>query len=533
MSKKGLALILAGILGLSACPVIPVFAQEAALPTFQEVSKNRYEATKEEFLDSLESMDLAATVSNKGSLDLTVTLEEMGKSLAAMFTQMDFSSLSSIGLEALAKIEDQVEYMDAAVKVNGQTIVDYFMKFDLETMDILNAFPQLSGVALSINYNEMMETASEGSGVDPEEMKKFMQSYVQLMGKIANGEIEAPDRAQLERFFAVFERYYDILLSYYESGETTLSTYTVYGISKDVTEVQGILDSAKAVPMAQEIMQTMKTDEDIAALFAYIEEVPDVGTVTVNGQEYELSYENFQALLDKGLESLAEQEAEEGNGVILSIAIDEDENVAAEEMYTYQDGTTQNLFSLYHLVDGDDHALQLLAADGMVSIGGLGKQVDGVLNGEYGVYYNDTQVATVTASGVSSDKASGTFDGTFAIAPYIPADPESESSEISGALAMVSGFDLSCTVHSDRKAFNGTLSVNMSGSPLVTIALNSDSNKEVPDIDESVFANAVSMTEEGGMETFLQSLDYNEIFTNLQAAGLSEEFLGQIMQMFS
>ncbi|MBQ1491060.1 MAG: hypothetical protein IIZ39_03810, partial [Blautia sp.] len=249
-----------------------------------------------------------------------------------------------------------------------------------------------------------------------------------------------------------------------------------------------------------------------------------------------LTVESFQSKIDELLADIADDETEftEDDYLYSGVYVNDEGTVIGKDFTLFEEDNAVVSFSYATPSQGERKGLDVYCyiPDGInLELVGEGTQEGDVLNGFYTAYLGDLALADITATDVRRVKGES-FNGTFSISPAAPDEETPDDFGISNMLSFLASFDLTAVVNSTPKVGSCDLSINSSGSPLVN--LTTDWNGENPVDMPAVPAETIDLfnAEEDALGEFFDSLDPTPILANLEKAGLSMEYIGELMSAF-
>ena len=109
-----------------------------------------------------------------------------------------------------------------------------------------------------------------------------------------------------------------------------------------------------------------------------------------------------------------------------------------------------------------------------------------------------------------------------------PIVPEAEEEGEYSVASMLEGFSLLVDVEGNQAGGTLALEVTMGGSTLARLTLRAAEGETV-EFDLPADAERVALTDDEAMNTYMAGVSIDTILANLQAAGMTEEFLNQLM----
>lgn len=301
---KYAALCMAAVLGVTAAPA-PVLAEGSYSETEKALLADMIQKLAANYTSEMDDFKI---LENGVHEDLSLRLEDSGKAILGMVAPADLSWFQDITLSSDLSMAEDVAFMDAGLYVNDTKICSLLYYFDLENMDIYMKVPELRDGFIKMNYDQIMaeeQAALENQDAPdlPEDAQQLQQASLQLsspsvMRASANIRQFLPDTSVIE---SLLNRYTTPVFDYTEDTASREETLTVYDVSQDCTFYEGQITGEKAAELAEELLNTAKTDKELEDLLnAWDEQLPDTDNL----------YQSFLDGVEQGLASLAEESPE-------------------------------------------------------------------------------------------------------------------------------------------------------------------------------------------------------------------------------
>ena len=232
------------------------------------------------YATSLEqSQDLVSGI--KG--DITVNIEDSGRSLLGFVAPFDVSWLNNASVTINSSFKDNKEGGSMALLVNDSQVCTLDFYFDPDTEDMYMKVPELSDKYMKVNLketedDETLEASTEG-----------LSDSVKLLNNMTEA---MPEASVVE---SLLNKYGTILIDNVKSTDGTSDTLTAGDVSQDCTVYEGTLDSEAAVRTLTAVLETAKSDKEIEAILEkWAAELPDSQDLKAQ----------FQEAVDSGLDAL-------------------------------------------------------------------------------------------------------------------------------------------------------------------------------------------------------------------------------------
>jgi len=470
----------------------------------------------------------------EGSGTVTITVEDGLRSMLQGFmsgmdeeSTEDFSWLQSLTVSGAAKAEEGSCDASGSLKLNGVEIVGSGVSYDKESSLLYLALPGLTDQTAVIDVKKILEEMQNAEGMDElagltDQATDFMklfeeESFQELITKLMNVLTEATPEAQ--------------------TASTTLS---VEGLSREVTACTMTWDGATLASMTRQVLEILKDDAFMQELLnhEYIQtlvqleeaeeddvvyEVSENGTESVPETEADTRtlYEKYQDALADALENGNFEEALADKAVTLQTALDAEGTLTGFSVDLTQEGQNENVLTAAWLKEdaalGFDFRLGTLLTEEMglqnAGIRGRATATDKVWKGSVDFFADDVTAYTIYIDELDlTEIENGTWSGSF----RLPIDTGDSS-----------GFEMALTLNMkvtrSDDALNSTGTVLLAGSPMVSFEANF--TKTADGLTAVSTDGAVELSDEDSAMNYLSGLDFNGLLTNLQSAGVPEEYL--------
>ena len=188
------------------------------------------------------------------------------------------------------------------------------------------------------------------------------------------------------------------------------------------------------------------------------------------------------------------------------------------------DGSTEPLF-VWKSPKADSQCglmLELYDDESIISLEGCGELTGDLLNGSYTLSMDGTEFAIDVKDYNTAAMKAGNLNGsyTLSIVPAQTGDEEYNPME---------GFELVADFAGDNETGSITLSLNSSGSNLLSIGLAARPGKQVEYVDVSAMDKIYDVDSDADGEAFTNDMSLDTIMDNLMAAGMPEGFIEELM----
>ena len=490
--RRVIAAMTAVLLGVST-----VSTGVLAADSYREAEKAAFQKAVESLAESYgKSLENYESAMSACGVDITASLDDAGRAILGMFAPADVSWLQDAKIATDVSISDNNMSQNMDFFVNGTKIcsMEYYM--NLETLDVYMKIPELADGYIKVNIAENMDAAEQGT-------LKSLNGLEEMLPEI-------------EPVKELLDRYGTILLDGINDEESTAETLSAGGVDQECTALEGSISAKEAVSLIQEILNTVKEDEELKNLI-------ESWTKDMDDEKY--SYENFLKSIEN-IENEIEEEGEAGDGSLLSkIWMDEEGNVAGRQISVVDaDGSTEPLF-VWKSPKADSQCglmLELYDDESIISLEGCGELTGDLLNGSYTLSMDGTEFAIDVKDYNTAAMKAGNLNGsyTLSIVPAQTGDEEYNPME---------GFELVADFAGDNETGSITLSLNSSGSNLLSIGLAARPGKQVEYVDVSAMDKIYDVDSDADGEAFTNDMSLDTIMDNLMAAGMPEGFIEELM----
>lgn len=531
--KKSAAIGVAALLGVTAAPV-SAFAEG----TYNDIVKNAWtesiSAFAAEYARSFEEYDMLQSGVHE---DLTLTLDDAGRSLLGFLVPADISWFKDLNLASDVTLAEEGEFMNAGLYLNGTKLCSMEYYFDFETMDIYMRFPELHDGYLKMNYADSIAQsqaqleeqiqAMEDAGSTAEEIEEFAKVSEQLTSGITSpeffkammqvtGDLPAflPETAVVEE---LLNKYGSIIFDHIEPGENTEENVTLNQISANCKVYEGRLTSGTTKAMMQEILNTAKADEQLKNILNSWDE---------KLEQTENLYQSFLDALEKGLTEVEAMDTDNGASYFSSkIYADENDKIVGEEISMVDGEETTPLFRCMTLSDGTGFESDYVfgPAEEGIALNGNGSIKGSLLSGTYTLDVEGTPVAKIEVQDydINAPK-NGCFSGSYEFTPII-------TTEAGENYNMLQNFALIADIASERESGSFVLTLASAGASLGKLSVTANLGATVEKPDPADFAEVYDLTDETALSDYSSGMAFETILENLSAAGVPNDLIEAIL----
>lgn len=438
--------------------------------------------------------------------------EELWSQILSAALEEDMSAVDLSWMEHLlihvdmASKDSQMD-MGLGIGLNDRVVLSMKVLMDVVKGQAAFSFPELSSQYLGgeVDY----------SGMDPEMMKKVMS----LATKLAE---DLPDEDAVEK---MLNRYLNILLSGTGTVEKSTETISVGDLSKSVTVLKQALTQEQVYGICTEILTAAKTDETLKqfmeALNNYFDGLAELTGEDVGSQNF---YQEFLDGLDDALADLEDgkDSSDPANYLVLSNYVDKKTVI----------GRKLEIFS----ADSEPEAMHYLTLTSKA-----GRRVEAVIDDVtiLGKGEGDTMEYTLTVDGeemltlqtqdlkYSKEGISGTlrlYPGKALLEDAFGLD------DTYAAMADLAGCYVELQINSDQKHANIKLSIVAGGEALGSLEIDGTVSKEA---QITMPENTLDPNSEADMASYLKSLNFDKLISNLEDAKVPSEYVSAVRQLLS
>ena len=444
---------------------------------------------------------------------MTLKVEDTGRALVgALMGGADVSWLKNISLDSNISIKDGVEAVVSSVLLNDNKLCDFNMFVDFADMMEYIQIPELS-------ESYITAPVSSDSEEDSDETQQFLNTYMTALSDLSS---VLPDSKTVS---TLLDRYGNIVIDNIEEGSSVEESVSVDGISENCTAYEGLISEKALSTMTEQILTSVKDDEEIKALFEQWSE---------ESSDNEDQYKEFQDAIEEALKDISSDETADENEMLSSkVWVNTDGKIIGREIGVTDDTEVTPVFTWKAPSDGDSSALllELAADDTSLTFTGSGKTANGLLNGDYilavdGTETVDINVENLETKPVKTGYYNGTFNISFPAGDTDSADEESESNPLAGFGAVIK-----LTSDADADTSTLDLTVTTSGAALATLSITGEYGDSVEIPDFASLDKTYDATDDNAMTGYLAEINWDTFLTNVKAAGVPDNLASQLEEV--
>lgn len=522
--RKTTALCAAAVLGAAAVPSAAFGAD-----SYSAAEKEAWAKSVAEFTSAYtESMKSSETLMSGAQADISLKLEDSGRSLLGFLVPDDISWADSLVLSTTSSFVDGKEGILMKVLLNDTQIctIEYYL--DPETQDIFMRIPELSDKYIKVNLKEAAEIQAKSLEEAASDLSDNLDSAVTASSDFMEGysaglnasvsllsdlSASMPEGSVLEE---LLNKYGTLIFDNVTEGESSQDTLTAGDVSADCTVYEGQITLENGVKMANDILSEAKSDKELEGILSnWAQLLPDSEDL----------YDQFIKAIDTGLDSLKDVDTSDTDSYLSTrIWVDGNGDIAGRELGIHEGDTDTPILTLkMPKADSDFGYLLSVTADGSsFELSGSGKIENDKLNGTYTFNQDSSPVVNIEVKDydVASEKE-GNLNGTYTIT-----FAEDIANEDAAALQ---NFALIMDIASAKDTGSISLSVTSGGSTLGTLSITSGAGETVDIPDLSSITESYSAYDEDAMTAYAATMDFTEILSNLSDAGVPDEVITSIL----
>lgn len=521
---KTTALCAAAVLGAAAVPSAAFGAD-----SYSAAEKEAWAKSVAEFTSAYaESMKSSENLMSGAQADISLKLEDSGRSLLGFLVPDDISWADSLVLSTTSSFVDGKEGILMKVLLNDTQIctIEYYL--DPETQDIFMKIPELSDKYIKVNLKEAAEIQAKSLEEAASDLSDDLDSAVTASSDFMEGyfaglnasvslfsdlSASMPEGSVLEE---LLNKYGTLIFDNVTEGESSQDTLTAGDVSADCTVYEGQITLENGVKMANAILSEAKSDKELEGILSnWAQILPDSEDL----------YDQFIKAIDTGLDSLKDVDTSDTDSYLSTrIWVDGNGDIAGRELGIHE-GDTDTPILTWKMPKTDSdfgYLLSVTADDSSFELSGSGKIENDKLNGTYTFSQDSSPVVNIEVKDydVASEKE-GNLNGTYTIT-----FAEDITNEDAAALQ---NFALIMDIASAKDTGSISLSVTSGGSTLGTLSITSGAGETVDIPDLSSITESYSAYDEDAMTAYAATMDFTEILSNLSDAGVPDEVLTSIL----
>ena len=274
--RKTTALCAAAVLGAAAVPSAAFGAD-----SYSAAEKEAWAKSVAEFTSAYaESMNSSETLMSGALADISLKLEDSGRSLLGFLVPDDISWADSLVLSTTSSFVDGKEGILMKVLLNDTQIctIEYYL--DPETQDIFMKIPELSDKYIKVNLKEAAEIQAKSLEEATSDLSDDLDSAVTASSDFMEGysaglnasvslfsdlSASMPEGSVLEE---LLNKYGTLIFDNVAEGESSQDTLTAGDVSADCTVYEGQITLENGVKMANAILSEAKSDKELEGILS-------------------------------------------------------------------------------------------------------------------------------------------------------------------------------------------------------------------------------------------------------------------------
>ena len=337
--RKTTALCAAAVLGAAAVPSAAFGAD-----SYSAAEKEAWAKSVAEFTSAYaESMKSSETLMSGAQADISLKLEDSGRSLLGFLVPDDISWADSLVLSTTSSFVDGKEGILMKVLLNDTQIctIEYYL--DPETQDIFMKIPELSDKYIKVNLKEAAEIQAKSLEEAASDLSDDLDSAVTASSDFMEGysaglnasvsllsdlSASMPEGSVLEE---LLNKYGTLIFDNVAEGESSQDTLTAGGVSADCTVYEGQITLENGVKMANAILSEAKSDKELEGILSnWAQILPDSEDL----------YDQFIKAIDTGLDSLKDVDTSDTDSYLSTrIWVDGNGDIAGRELGIHEGDT--------------------------------------------------------------------------------------------------------------------------------------------------------------------------------------------------
>lgn len=504
--KKAVAAVTVSAMAMTA--TVPVMAEGGA--SFSEKMKEELAASCATLAEEWDAELASVNEQENGNakVNMTLSLDETGKSMVGMLAGMDASWMNSISFDMNGTVADGKEMVKADVLLNDSQICTMNVLMDLAEGIEYVQIPEVSESWIKAS----LDATVNGEAVSYDSLEKVSELASDPAALLPEG----------KDFADLTERYGNIVFNHIQDGPSVEESVSVEGISEDCTMLEGQMYEEDAAAMVKELFTTAQNDEQISALLTkWSEAIPDAGDL--NAQFKSFTDETL-AELDADNGEDAQEEENEAEYFAFRIWVNGEGKIVGTEFAMCTGIDAEATFTIKTPESEDTSALLLdVQADGSgFTVTGTSQKADGTKKGSYNVAVDGV---TLMELATESDIAAG--EEGYPVATCTVTFPQGESEENYNPLSL---FSLVLGIDSHKEDNSADLSVTLlsSGAQLGALTMSAVPTEETVEIPE--IGTAYDTMNDADMTAYGEEASFDTIVENIKNAGVPAELVDAIIQ---
>lgn len=455
--------------------------------------------------------------------EISVSLEDGGKSLATAMTGTDLSWIDSIQLQQSFRSDDSTMGSEVEAFVNKVPVLSFHMSADYDLSELYMCLPELSDSYIGVSLDRLYEEASYSP--IPAEVLNRNDLISMITDYCPNGETAQK----------LINRYSELLTSGITQVNKSKGTLTAGSVSQKCTVLETTLNGNDFANIMASVIQSLRTDQEVKRiLFAYAE---DLNTMQSYGSGY--SQEQFYQMF---LETLDETESQlsyfRSDPQMISLSskvwVGKSDKIVGRLLTVSQGNEVVLRCSFAKPQSGKNFGYESsIFYDGeTLTITGSGTTSGSKETGSYSIRSDYSELLRMDVADYDTKKAkSGYVSGQITIKPV--GDFYYLMGLGGDASAYLNGYSLKAALDTSKDSSKADITVLSSDVPLITLSISGSTGvkgiSDIPSGSDPVY----NMIYEEEVMKYASSIDWNSLIDSLIKAGLPSEYRSELEEMIS
>ncbi len=450
--------------------------------------------------------------------ELKVEFDEEGREMLGLLglAGIDVSWIENVSVRGVSSIKGDTVSMEGGLNLNDTDVITGQVVLDTETECLYAQLPELNKKYLGIN-----------AGVD-EDFEEIFEMLPQMQQSNKESIEAMPGRRDMEK---LINRYALLALSCVDDVSKEKDVLSVDGVSQKCTKLKVTIDMETFCDMMETVLEEMKDDKDIKKIIIESARANNENTKMLLGESadaeevYELFQEGIEDLLDE-LDYMKDYEADEK--IVMQVYVDGKGQIKGR---TVKFGDMKINVLAPKKGSRIGYELSVKEAGESIELSGMGKKSGDTVTGDFDLKYNGTALINITTKKLNvEDMKKGLLNGQITVRA---------SSTIGRVLGSVSGLsileDISMTMDfsSSEKQYSCKARIDYDDKAMASISAFVKSGKgtaaSVPGKGSVVMIGDYEDTD--ALEEWLEELDLNKLVSNLDKAGVPDEYTDELEEI--
>lgn len=426
-------------------------------------------------------------------------------------SDMDLSFLKDISVKGNMAMDGNKTQMIYDLGLNSETILTMSMLVNMKDMEIFMGVPSLSEQFIKIDMGELTGNTPGAAvpSVDYEQMTEMIRKMQEML----------PDE---ETFTALVEKYLMLAIEQIEGVDKETETVEVGDVEQKLTVITVKLSEKDVLKIAKAVLKEAKSDSELKSVIKDIGKFGQEQGIIPNGEDL---YNQFKEAIDGALEAL-EQKLEDAS-TKKELVIETYVNNKMEIVGRTIKNKAMDDFEISYITvwKGKNFAFEAKLPKG-IEISGEGTEKKNILNGEYELSVNGVDYLTVELKDYDKKKAE---EGYPSFTLLLKPDEELLDSMNLGsnpALALL-GDDLALEIKFSTTETKANMGFKVLAGKKMLFGITTSTKQTDGKVTEP--DNYITVDSDQELESWLETLDLEELMNKLENAGVSRELLESIV----